>query len=84
MWVESFRHASSLGENDEVNWINTFIYSMEDEADDILSFFQLSETDSKMHDKVMDKFQAYFMKRKMWSSRGPSLIGETGGGQVCW
>lgn len=47
----------------EINQIHTLVYSMGDEADDILSSFQLSDTDSK-YAAVVEKFQAYFVKRK--------------------
>ena len=66
-WVrrfERFRCASGLNEKDEANQVHTLIYSMGDEADDILSSFRLSDEDSKKYETVLNKFQGYFVKRK--------------------
>ncbi len=61
---ERFRYASDLNEKDEVKQIHTLIYSMGDEADDILSTFRLSEEDGKKYDTEVEKFQGYFVKRR--------------------
>ncbi len=66
-WVrrfERFRYASGLSGKDEVNQIHTLVYSMGDEADDILSSFRLSDEDGKKYATVLAKFQEYFVKRK--------------------
>ena len=44
--------------------MNTLIYSMGDEADDILRSFGLSEEDSKKYDTVVAKFESHFVKRR--------------------
>lgn len=40
------------------------IYSMGDEADDVLRSFALSDDENKDYDKVMEKFEAHFVKRR--------------------
>ena len=44
---ERFRQASGLKDKDDEAQVNTLIYSMGDEADDILRSFGLSGEDSK-------------------------------------
>ena len=61
---ERFRQASGLKEKDDEAQVNTLIYSMGDEADDILRSFGLSEPDSKKYDMVLAKFEAHFIKRR--------------------
>ena len=56
---ERFRLASGLAEKVQVN---TLIYSMGDEADDILCSFALSEADSKQYATVKGKFDSHFVK----------------------
>ncbi len=66
-WIrqfERFRHASGLSEKDEVNQVHTLVYSMGDEAEDVLSSFGLSEDERKKYKTALDKFQAYFVKCK--------------------
>ena len=61
---ERFRHASGLSEKDEVSQVHTLIYSMGDEAEDILSSFCLTEEQRKSYRTVMDRFETHFVKRK--------------------
>ena len=66
-WVrrfERFRKASGLNEKDEEAQVNTLVYSMGDEADDILRSFRLSEDDAKKYDTVKAKFDGHFVKRR--------------------
>ena len=66
-WIrrfERFRKASSLDQKEDEAQVNTLIYSMGDEADDILRSFNLSEADSKKYTKVREKFDAHFVKRR--------------------
>ena len=44
--------------------VNTLIYAMGDDADDILRSFRLSTSDSKKYDTVKAKFDAHFVKRR--------------------
>ncbi len=46
---ERFRQASGLVAKDELNQVNTLIYSMGDRADDIFRSFGLSETNQKKY-----------------------------------
>ena len=58
-WIrrfEQFRKASGLNEKYEKAQVNTLLYSMGDEADDILRSFRLSEEDAKKYDNVKSKF----------------------------
>ena len=62
--LERFRRASGFIEKDEEAQVNTLLYTMADEVDDILHSFQLSEVDSKKCDTVKEKFDGHFVKRK--------------------
>ena len=61
---ERFRNASGLNEKGEESQINTLIYCMGDEANDILRSFGLSKEDKKKYDVVKGKFDAHFDTRK--------------------
>ena len=61
---ERFRVASGLDSSSEEAQVNTLIYSMGDEADDILRSFALSDADKKKYQTVMDKFEAHFVKKR--------------------
>ena len=66
-WVrrfERFRIASGLKEKDEETQVNTLLYSMGDEADDILRSFRLSAEDAKKYETVKGKFDEHFIKRR--------------------
>ena len=54
--------ASGLSAKDDKAQVNTLIYAMGDEADDILRSFNLSEDDSKRYDAVKGKFESHFDK----------------------
>ena len=60
---ERFRIASGLTGKPETAQINTLIYSMGDEADDILRSFALSEEGGKKYDTVKGRFDSHFVKR---------------------
>ena len=61
---ERFRSVSGLVEKDELVQVNTLLYSMGDEADDILRSFKLSMEDQKKYDTVKPKFDQYFVKKR--------------------
>ena len=66
-WIrrfKRFRQASGLQSKSQESQINTLIYTMGDQADDILLSFQLSEEDKKKYDVVLTKFQGHFVKRR--------------------
>lgn len=61
---ERFRIASGLVDKEESAQVNTLIYSVGDEADDILRSFTLSSEDSKKYATVKGKFDSHFVKRR--------------------
>ena len=61
---ERFRKASGLEEKEDEVQVNTLIYAMGDDADDILRSFRLSAADSKNYDTVKAKFEAHFVKKR--------------------
>ncbi|CAJ1061415.1 uncharacterized protein K02A2.6-like [Xyrichtys novacula] len=66
-WIrrfERFRQASNLTTNSEENKVNTLIYCMGDEADDVLRGLKLSDDDMKNYDKVKDGFGNFFVVKK--------------------
>ena len=56
--------ASELNKRDEESQVNTLIYSMGDEADDILQSFGLSDADRKKYKSVKDKFEGHFIIKR--------------------
>ena len=61
---ERFRQASGLTAKDQESQVNTLVYAMGDEADDILCSMGLHEEDKKNYDTVKTKFEAHFIKRR--------------------
>ena len=61
---ERFRNASGLNDKPDPTQVNTLIYSMGDQADDILGSFGLSEEESSRYETVKAKFESYFVKKK--------------------
>ena len=59
---EHFRQASDLNKKTDEKQVNTLIYAMGDEADDILKSFHLSDGDSKKYKTVKEKFDEYFIR----------------------
>ena len=53
-----------LNEKDEVIQFNTLIYTMGDQAEDILNSFKLKETQLKSYDTARDKYDSYFVVKK--------------------
>ena len=64
-WIrfEQFRQASGLHEKGDENQVNTLIYTMGDQADDILTSFGLSEDDRRTYKTVKDKVKNDFVKK---------------------
>ena len=62
---EVSKSLSGLEEKDEEVQVNTLIYAMGDDADDILRPFRLFAADSKKYDTVKAKFDAHFVKDEM-------------------
>lgn len=66
-WIrrfERFRLASNLHLSTDANQVNTLIYCMGDEADDILSGQDLTDAQRQQHASVKNTFEMYFVLRK--------------------
>ena len=66
-WIqrfERFRIASGLGEKDGTTQVNTLIYCMGSEADEIFSSFHLSNENKKKFSSVKEKFDGYFIPKR--------------------
>ena len=61
---ERFRQASGLAKEEEESQINTLIYAMGDQADDVLHSFKLSTTQLKQYHTVKTKFDEHFVVRR--------------------
>ena len=59
-----FRKVSGLEKQSEERQVNTLLYSMGDEADEILRSFRLSAEDAKKYDTVKSKFDQHFVQRR--------------------
>ena len=55
---------SELATKDEEAQVNMLIYTMGDEADDILRSFKLSDADAKKYSEVKAKFEEHFIKKR--------------------
>ena len=68
-WIrrfDCFRLASELNKKDEESQVDLLIYSMGDEADNILQSFGMSADDQKKYNTVKKKFEGHFIiKRNM-------------------
>ena len=60
---ERFRGASGLSAKEDEAQVNTLIYTMGAEADDIFRSFKLSEDDSRSYKTVSEKFTSHFVKK---------------------
>ena len=66
-WIlrfERFRLASGLSKEDEESQVNALIYSMGDEADEILQSFSLTEANRKKYDPVKTMFEGHFIIKR--------------------
>lgn len=66
-WIrrfERFRQVSNLTATSNEHQVNTLIYCMGDEADDVLRSLQLSDADQRKYDKVKDGFHSFFVVKK--------------------
>lgn len=66
-WIrryERFHQASNLTASTEENQVNTLIYCMEDEADDVLRGLRLSDADQRQYTKERDGIQSFFVVKK--------------------
>ena len=56
--------ASGLAEREGEVQVNTLIYAMGDQADDVLRSFTLTEEDQNMYAIVKGKFDNHFIQRR--------------------
>lgn len=66
-WIkrfERFRIASGLELQAEENQVNTLIYTMGDEAEDIITSLQLTEEEASQYNTVKNKLDAHFVVRR--------------------
>ena len=66
-WIrrfERFRNASGLAEKEQPTQIHTLVYSMGDEAEDILTSFRLTAEQGKTYATVVERFHRHFVKRR--------------------
>ena len=61
---ERFRHASGLTEKDDETQVNTLLYAMGDEGEDIIRSFHLAEADAKKYKTVKERFDGHFVKKR--------------------
>ena len=61
---EQFRIASGLSESSAEQQVSTLLYSMGEEADDVLSSTNITEAERKVYATVMGKFEEFFNVRK--------------------
>ena len=57
---EQFRSASGLVNQSEASQINTLLYCLGEEAEDVLTSTGISEDDRKKYPEVMGKFDTFF------------------------
>ena len=62
-WIRQFS-ASGLSKRDEKSQVNTLLYSMGSKSDDTQTTYGLTTKDCKKYDVIVDKFNAYFVKRR--------------------
>ena len=68
-WIKRFkRHriASSLDLKDEERQeVSSLVYSMGEEAEDILESFRLFNDEHKSYETIRDEFESFFVKRNV-------------------
>ena len=64
---------------EEESQVNTLIYAMGDQADDILNSFKLSTTQLKQYHTVKTKFDEHFVVRRNVRDWSKSIGGGGGG-----
>lgn len=61
---EQYRLASGLSKESEERQVNTLLYCLGEEAEDILTSTNISDDDRKQYDTVIEKFDRFFRVRK--------------------
>ena len=66
-WIrrfERFRKATGLDQKSGENQVNTLVYSMGEEADDIMVSFGLTADDAKQYELVKNRFESHFIVKR--------------------
>ena len=66
-WIrrfERFRKATGLDQKSGDNQVNTLVYSMGEEADDIMISFGLTADDAKQYELVKNRFESHFIVKR--------------------
>ena len=61
---ERFRVASGLADESELKQVNTLLYCLGEEAEDVLTSTNITEDDKEKYNPVMAKFDEFFQVRK--------------------
>ena len=67
-WKRCFQQcclASGLSQESEERQVNTLLYCLSEEAEEILASTNIGEEDRKKYDSVLAKFNSFFSVRKM-------------------
>ena len=62
--LERFRKATGLDQKSGENQVNTLVYSMGEEADDIMVSFGLTADDAKQYELVKNRFESHFIIKR--------------------
>ena len=66
-WIrrfERFRKATGMDQKSGENQVNTLVYSMGEEADDIMVSFGLTAGDAKQYELVKNRFESHFIVKR--------------------
>ena len=66
-WIkhfEQYRLASGLSKDSDTRQVNTLLYCLGEEAEDVLSSTNISEEDKEEYSKVLEKLNGFFKVRK--------------------
>ncbi|CAB4002801.1 Retrovirus-related Pol poly from transposon opus [Paramuricea clavata] len=73
--------AGELNEKEDITQVNTLIYTMGDQAEDILNSFKLNATQLKDYKTFKEKFDSYFVVRrnhkKSWQEENNKATGKS-------
>ena len=61
---EQYRQASGLADKGEKRQVNTFLYCLGNDAEEILDTTRITAENKKKYNKVVEAFDGYFMVRK--------------------
>ena len=61
---EQYRQASGLVEKDEQHQVNTLLYYLGEEVEEVLATTRISDDDRKKYLKVVEEFDKYFKVKR--------------------